>query len=249
MRKTALITGASKRIGRSIAIKLAELDYDIVITFNNAKKETDELKSYIEKNYSVRVGVLKADLRKRQEVTEVIDHMKKNYQNWSLLINNASIFNRSKFLDQNCEIEFQDNLSIHLLSPIFLIQEFTKIVRLNKINDAQIINLLDKNIARFDTHNFYYLLTKKFLASATQMMALEIAPDVRINGIAPGLILADQNSDNPQKEIEHYSKIIPLKKIGELKNITDTIEFILKNNFITGQIIAIDGGASLNHAG
>ena len=101
---------------------------------------------------------------------------------------------------------------------------------------------MDKNIARYETKNFYYLLTKKFLASATKMIALQLAPQVRVNGISPGIIL-------PNDQEKDYHQIIPMKKIGEPKNITQTIEFLLNNNFITGQIIAIDGGASLNHAG
>ena len=248
-RNTALVTGGSKRIGRAIAIKLAELNYDLVITYNNSKAEAEKLAKLIEKKYSVNTSIFKADLRNQEEVKALLDFMVKNFGNWNLLINNASIFNPSKFLGNNACEEWQDNLAIHMLSPIYLIKEFTKQVIANKIKDAQVINMLDKNIARHDTKNFYYLLTKKFLATATKMIALEIAPNVRINGISPGSILASIDSKNPQKELEILSKIIPLKKIGDVENIIQSLEFLLKNNFITGQIIAIDGGASLNHAG
>ena len=248
-RSTALVTGGSKRIGRAIAIKLAELNYDLVITYNNSKAEAEKLAKLIEKKYSVNTSIFKADLRNQEEVKALLDFMVKNFGNWNLLINNASIFNPSKFLGNNACEEWQDNLAIHMLSPIYLIKEFTKQVIANKIKDAQVINMLDKNIARHDTKNFYYLLTKKFLATATKMIALEIAPNVRINGISPGSILASIDSKNPQKELEILSKIIPLKKIGDVENIIQSLEFLLKNNFITGQIIAIDGGASLNHAG
>jgi NAD(P)-dependent dehydrogenase (short-subunit alcohol dehydrogenase family) len=248
-RSTALVTGGSKRIGRAIAIKLAELNYDLVITYNNSKAEAEKLAKLIEKKYSVNTSIFKADLRNQEEVKALLDFMVKNFGNWNLLINNASIFNPSKFLGNNACEEWQDNLAIHMLSPIYLIKEFTKQVIANKIKDAQVINMLDKNIARHDTKNFYYLLTKKFLATATKMIALEIAPNVRINGISPGKILASIDSKNPQKELEILSKIIPLKKIGDVENIIQSLEFLLKNNFITGQIIAIDGGASLNHAG
>jgi NAD(P)-dependent dehydrogenase (short-subunit alcohol dehydrogenase family) len=248
-RNTALVTGGSKRIGRAIAIKLAELNYDLVITYNNSKAEAEKLAKLIEKKYSVNTSIFKADLRNQEEVKALLDFMVKNFGNWNLLINNASIFNPSKFLGNNACEEWQDNLAIHMLSPIYLIKEFTKQVIANKIKDAQVINMLDKNIARHDTKNFYYLLTKKFLATATKMIALEIAPNVRINGISPGKILASIDSKNPQKELDILSKIIPLKKIGDVESIIQSLEFLIKNNFITGQIIAIDGGASLNHAG
>jgi len=246
---TALITGGSKRLGRAIAIKLAELNYDVVITYNNSKDEAEKLSKLIEKKYQVKASIFKVDLRKNQEVKALLDFMVANFGNWNLLINNASIFNTSKFLANDDCHEWQDNLSIHLLSPIFLIKEFAKQVLKNKVKDAQVINMLDKNIARHDTKYFYYLLTKKFLATATKMIALEIAPNVRINGIAPGKILGNINNKSPQKELEVQSKIVPLKKIGDVENIIQSLEFLIKNNFITGQIISIDGGSSLNHAG
>jgi len=248
-RKTALITGGSKRIGREISLKLAELNYDLVIHYNNSKDEAEKLANLIEKKYSVKVSVFKADLLNHQELKSLVDFMKKNFFNWNLLINNASFFNKSKFLDEDFQKDWQDNLDIHLMAPIYLIKEFTKQVLINKIDDAQVINMLDKNIARHDTKYFNYLITKKFLATATKMIALEIAPNVRINGISPGLTLASINSDNPQKELEMLSAIIPLKKTGNIENILQTLEFLIKNKFITGQIISIDGGSSLNHAG
>ncbi len=248
-RKTALITGGSKRIGREISLKLAELNYDLVIHYNNSKDEAEKLARLIEKKYSVRVSVFKADLLNHQELKSLVDFMKKNFFNWSLLINNASFFYKSKFLDEDFQKDWQNNLDIHLMVPIYLIKEFTQHVLTNKIDDAQVINMLDKNIARHDTKYFNYLITKKFLATATKMIALEIAPNVRINGISPGLTLASIDSDNPQKELEMLSAIIPLKKTGNIENILQTLEFLIKNKFITGQIISIDGGSSLNHAG
>lgn len=248
-RKTALITGGSKRIGREISLKLAELNYDLVIHYNNSKDEAEKLARLIEKKYSVKVSVFKADLLNHQELKSLVDFMKKNFFNWSLLINNASFFYKSKFLDEDFQKDWQNNLDIHLMVPIYLIKEFTQHVLTNKIDDAQVINMLDKNIARHDTKYFNYLITKKFLATATKMIALEIAPNVRINGISPGLTLASIDSDNPQKELEMLSAIIPLKKTGNIENILQTLEFLIKNKFITGQIISIDGGSSLNHAG
>ncbi len=240
--KTALITGGSIRIGKEIAITLAKLNFNLVINFKSSESQAQELAKFIEEKYCVKVSIFQADLFKQNEVKKLSDFMITNFSDWNLLINNASIFKPSNFLSDDAEIQFNENLSIHLSSPIFLMQEFAKAVKKNHNENAQIINILDKNIARYETKNFYYLLTKKFLASATKMIALQLAPQVRVNGISPGIIL-------PNDQEKDYHQIIPMKKIGEPKNITQTIEFLLKNNFITGQIIAIDGGASLNHAG
>jgi short-subunit dehydrogenase len=107
--------------------------------------------------------------------------------------------------------------------------------------------MLDKNIARTDTIHFYYLLSKKFLAEFTKMLALEVAPNIRVNGIAPGYIIPEKNVS--AEYVEKTPKLIPLQKIGNVKNIVQTLEFLLENDFINGQILSIDGGASLNHAG
>ena len=107
--------------------------------------------------------------------------------------------------------------------------------------------MLDKNIARTDTAYFYYLLSKKFLAEFTKMLALEVAPHIRVNGIAPGYVVLETIV-----RTEYAEKIItkiPLQKICDIKNIVQTLEFLLENDFINGQILSIDGGASLNHAG
>ena len=81
------------------------------------------------------------------------------------------------------------------------------------------------------------------------MLSLELAPHIRVNGIAPGFILSSVNDSNPQAEKEKIGKLIPLKHIGNPSKITSALDFLLTNNFITGQIIFVDGGASLNHAG
>ena len=242
----ALITGGSKRIGKEIAIFLARKGYDIVIHYNKSKKDAEELANFLSENYKIKTAIIDGDLSTKLSIKKIINFMTKNHKNWQLLINNASIFNKSNFIE-NIEDEFENNLNIHLISPLYLSNYFAKFVYKNSIQNAQIINMIDKNIARYDTINFYYLLSKKFLAEFTKMLALQLAPKIRVNGISPGYILPEVNSTSDN--IEKSSKIIPLKKIGNPKNIIQTLEFLLKNDFITGQILSIDGGASLNHAG
>ncbi len=242
---TALITGAAKRIGHEIALTLASLGYEIVIHYNHSKKEALELSKKITKKYQIKTSLVAADLSNKNEIKKLADFMVNNFANWNLLINNASIFDKSKLLDFNDQNLF-DNINIHLVAPLFLSQAFAKNVKQKRIQDSQIINLIDKNITRIETSYFYYLLSKKFLAELTKMSALELAPDVRVNGIAPGFILPEESENLRVKNIE---KKIPLRKAGDVKNITQTVEFLLKNKFISGEIIFVDGAASLNHAG
>lgn len=245
-KNTALITGASQRLGKEMAICLAKKGFDLVIHYNKSQAQATQLLQELKQNYKINGAIIDGDLSDKSSAKKIANFMFENYPNWNLLINNSSIFNKSKFLDDLDE-EFENNLAIHLTSPLYLSHFFAKNVIAKKIKNAQIINMLDKNIARTDTAYFYYLLSKKFLAEFTKMLALEIAPHIRVNGIAPGYVALETIVST-----EYAEKIItkiPLQKICDIKNIVQTLEFLLENDFINGQILSIDGGASLNHAG
>ena len=244
-----LITGAAKRLGREMAYTLAANGFDIAIHYNNSKIEAQKLADEIKRKFKVRCEIFQGNLQQSATAKKLVTNAIKKFPNLNLLINNASIFRESKFLTAQ-ESELMDNLNIHFISPLILAKEFSKHVIANKIKDAQIINMVDKNIVRFDTNYFYYLLTKKNLAELTKMLALELAPHVRVNGIAPGFILNNVNEKKTSPEyVEKLIKRIPLHKKGDVKNICQTLEFLLENNFISGEIIFVDGAASLNHAG
>lgn len=252
MKKTnnlALITGGAKRIGREIAFTLAQKNYDILLSYNNSKKAAQDLSNEIKDKFPVDCQIFQSDLSDITQVKSLADFALEISKNWTLLINNASIFHKSKFLDKG-QKELFDNMNIHLFSPLFLAKELAINAAKNSLQNCQIINLIDKNIARYDTSYFYYLLSKKSLAELTKMLALELAPNIRVNGISPGFILnpIDENGELNTKSVEIIKKI-PLQKKGDVKNICQTVEFLLNNDFVNGQIISIDGGASLNHAG
>lgn len=244
-----LITGSAKRIGREMAFTLAAKGFDIAIHYNNSKAEALKLADEIKNKFKVKSEIFYCDLQQPTTVKKLAMDVIKKFPNLNLLINNASIFRESKFLTAP-ENELLDNLNTHFISPLILAKEFAKHVIANKIKAAQIINIVDKNIVRFDTNYFYYLLSKKNLAELTKMLALELAPHIRVNGIAPGFILNSVNAKDVSEEyVQKLVKKIPLHKKGDVKNICQTIEFLLANDFISGEIIFVDGAASLNHAG
>jgi pteridine reductase len=245
---TALITGAAKRIGRELALELAAKGFDIVVSYKDSDADAKKLIKEIEKKFAVKCGIFGADLADPKQVKKLADFVKKNFSNWNLLINNASIFRKSKFLSAP-DSELMENMNIHLISPLILAKEFAKNVIAKKIKNAQVINMIDKNIARYDTSYFYYLLSKKSLAEFTKMLAVEIAPEVRVNGIAPGFILNSIDEKKPSEETKKLIAKIPLRTKGEIENICQAMTFLLENKFVNGQILFIDGGASLNHAG
>ncbi len=242
--KAALITGGAKRIGREISILLASQGFDIAISYNKSKSEAQKLAREITQKYQVNYAIFAADLCDQNQAKNLINAVQRSFPHLNLVINNASIFNKSKFLDGS-DHEMITNLNVHFISPLIIAKEFAK----KAPSNSQIINIIDKNIVRYDTQYFYYLLSKKALGELTKMLSLQLAPHIRVNGIAPGFILDPIDQKLDKSEMEKIVKKIPLQRKGNPKNICQSVDFLVNNDFINGQIIFVDGGASLNHAG
>ena len=235
-RGTALITGGAKRIGRCIVLKLVELGYTVAIHYNRSSKEAQQLNKTILLQGG-RSEIFSCDLLNEKNVKKLISKVIQKFPDLNLLINNASIFDRDSLV--NCSVKnFKNHFAIHVQTPFWLSQNFAKICK-----KGHIINILDTNIVKNETQHFSYLLSKKTLAHLTEMSAVELAPIIRVNAFAPGFILPPVKIQN--SNLQRFNKNIPLAKQGNTANITDSLEFLIKNDYLTGQILFNDGGAHL----
>jgi len=153
------------------------------------------------------------------------------------LINNASVFSPSKIKTLSIQ-ELNHTLAINSIAPFKLSQHMAKQKR-----KGSIINILDSRVKRYDMNYAAYQLSKNMLYQMTEMMAVEFAPQIRVNGIAPGIILPPDGKDE-----SHIRKLIHrnlFNRSGKLSDITDTVLFLLSNTFITGEVLFIDGGQNL----
>lgn len=235
--KIALITGASKRIGRAVAIALAEEGVGI-IAHDRKSLETDIAKVCDEVvNCGAKSWKIVADLEKEEEYASLIERSIQTAGSLDILINNASIFLPNTIMN----VGFRDitqHLQVNAWTPFVLSREFAKLAMRGKI-----INLLDTRIAGYDRTHVAYILSKRMLATMTKMCALEFAPAISVNGVAPGLILPPAGKDDVY--LERLAQTIPLRRHGGLGDITDAALYLLKSDFITGQIIYVDGGRHL----
>ena len=235
-KQSALITGAARRIGRETASFLASLGFDIALHYSTSKKAAEETAEEI-RTMNVECILYQADLEQKASVLDLIPRVKKDFPNLSLLVNNASTFNKAKITETEWEL-FENHMAINFRAPFFLSRAYA----LN-FSSGHIINILDTKINNNSSLYSSYTLSKKVLAEFTKMAALEFAPSIRVNGLAPGFILLPENHE------EGYEKIllrkIPLKKQGEIKNLLDSIGFLLHNEYLTGQIVYVDGGQGL----
>ena len=231
-----LITGGAKRIGETIALHLSSLGYAIALHHNHSHTDVQRLARKI-KEQGGWCEIFKADLAKENETVPLIKNVLKKLPNLKVLINNASIFERSNLHTEDLKI-FDRHMAINLKAPYILSIQFAK-----HCKSGQIINLLETNIVKNKLTHVAYLLSKKALASLTNLSAVEFAPNIRVNGVAPGFILPPVKRSNAY--IKKLLDEIPLKHQGNPLDIAKAIQFLLEHEYLTGQIIFVDGGQHL----
>ncbi len=234
--RTALVTGAAKRLGREIALYLAQSGYHIALHYHNSKPEAMATARAIDK-LGVRCELFSTDLAEESQVLKLMPEVVKAFPGLNLLINSASIFVPNQFGATDLTL-FKDHWAINYKAPYILSCEFVRLVK-----KGQIINLVDTNVVKNKTKYADYLMTKKALLEFTKMAAVQWGPAVRVNGISPGMILPPVNNQ-PDDRLKRAQKI-PLQRVGNPVYITKSVQFLLDNDYITGQIIANDGGESL----
>jgi len=237
--KNLLITGGSMRIGREIAIHFSKKGWNIAIHYFKSSSEAKKLKSIIEKN-SVKVVLIKADLKNIKQVEKIIPTATKKIGKIDCLINNAALFEKDDILNFTKK-SWNDHLNINLMAPAILIKHFVKQASKEKISD--IINIIDQRVFRLTPVFMSYTLSKSALYTLTKTMAMRLSPYIKVNGIAPGPTIKSK-----RQSTKHFNKQAGstlLKKPVGPDDICDTVEFLINNNSITGQVIAVDSGQNL----
>jgi len=233
MRKVALVTGGAKRIGYHIALHLAKLDYDIAIHYNNSYNEAKNGKKIIEES-GKKCELFNLDFNENFN-SNLIENVVEKFGRLDLLINNSSIFLRENLLTSTDE-SFDKIMNINLKMPYILIRDFGLYCKNNE-KEGSVINIVDSIIKKNNYNYFIYSLSRKSLRDLTVLSAKELAPFVRVNGIALGFILGQENEN-----LEQYIDKIPMKQLGDIDDITKSVSFILENKYLTGEVIFLDGG-------
>ena len=237
MKTYALITGGSDRIGKAVAIHLAKQGYHLVLHYNSAKEKAENLQMHIESTYKVKVELLQINFLEENDFDHIFEDFKKKNITIEVLVNCASDFIPSSFNEQGSEL-FDKEMTINLKIPYLLTKAFARV-----FGKGNIINFVDTKVAKNKTVHLDYILSKKLLKDFTKISAVELAPNIRVNAIAPGLILPPEGKD--ESYLLNLAKDIPLKTIGNLDEILKAFQFILDSYFFTGQILYIDGGEHL----
>ena len=241
MNKTILITGAAKRIGREMALSFFSKGWDIVIHYNGSKEEAEALADKMNFERSNSAMIAQANLDNANEVTQLVEKTLSKNSRIDALINNASTFYPTPigtFTEENWNALMGSNLK----APLFLIQSFYKELEKNK---GFIINVTDINVDKALVNHSIYLAAKSGLQTLTRSLAKELAPNIRVNAIAPGAILEPPNVEWTTEQKNNIINTVPMKRMGTEKDIVDAAIYLSEAEYVTGQILNIDGGKSL----
>jgi NAD(P)-dependent dehydrogenase (short-subunit alcohol dehydrogenase family) len=230
--KTVLITGAAKRVGRHIALYLADIGYDIAIHYNKSATEAQELAKII-KAKGRNAYLVQADLSDEMQLSDIYN----NLPHIDCLINNAAVFEKDNLANLTHK-SFNQHLSVNLYAPLQLIAGF---VKQYQGCEGNIINITDGIIGWSISENFLsYAISKQALQNSVKLLVAELAPNIKINTIAAGATL--QGHQDKADTFDKIKNLMPLQKTSNPDEICASIKFIINNPSITGQVISLAGG-------
>ena len=238
--KNVLITGAATRVGRAIAIHFAEKGWNVALHYFRSSSKAKELKKIIGQNF-VKVALIKAYLKNPKQTEKIFLLAKKKLGNIDCLVNNAALFEKDDILNFTVK-SWNEHLNINLLAPTILTKQFAK--QASKKTFSNIINIIDQRIFNLTPYFMSYTISKTGLQTLTKTMAMRLGPNIKVNGIAPGPTIKSKRQTNTH--FKNQIKSTLLKKTVRLQDICDTVDFLINNDSITGQIIAVDSGQNLS---
>jgi len=233
-----LITGGAKRLGKEMALSLAQKGWDVALHFRNSESDAETTQQRIEKT-GVVCRLFQANLERAQEAVDMLKKVLKEFPELDLLVNNASVFDESPLVTVDEEV-FDRQFDVNFKSPFFMTQQYIK-----NCQSGHVVNILDTKIqsnraGRFTAYN----LSKKALMHLTQMSAIDLAPRFRVNAIAPGPVLKASHASEEEFQIRIQQTPLKLEIPGS--SIVSALNYLIGNPNLTGEILYCDNGSHLN---
>ena len=244
MKPVALVTGSSRGIGKATIIEFAKKGYDVVINYLSSEEEALKLKKMIEETYQVQVLAIQADVSKEEEVKNMVEEVIHTFGHIDCLVNNAGIAIDTTFEDKTVE-NFRRTLDVNLIGT-FLVSKYVGKYMLEK-KEGTIINISSTNgIDTYYPYSLDYDASKAGIISLTKNLALQYAPYIRVNSIAPGWVLTEMNQELDPEFVESEQQKCLLKRFAEPEEIAQVAVFLASRDasYINGEVIRVDGGVN-----
>ncbi len=233
MEKVALVTGGDRGIGRAISLALAKKGYAIAINYRKNKDKAEETMKMIEE-MGGKAMIVKFDVRKRDEVREGVKRIIDEFGRIDVLVNNAGILGKNSKFEEIDDDDWDNVLNTNLKGAFIVTQEVTKYMKKGKI--VNIASIAGRNGGTVGVH---YAASKAGIIGLTFALASQLAPNILVNGVAPGPVDTELLSEEKKREL---SKLTPLGRIARPEEIAHAVIFLIENDYVNGTIIDINGG-------
>lgn len=242
MNKVVLVTGSSRGIGKAIVEDFAQKGYNVVINYIKENEEAEKLKKELEKKYKIKALCIKADVSNENEVKDMIRAIINEFEKIDVLVNNAGVAIDKEFEDRTVE-DWKKTLNVNLIGP-FIVSKYVG-HEMEKNKSGKIINISSTNgINTFFPTSIDYDASKAGLINLTHNLAIQFAPYINVNCVAPGWVNTDMNKELPKELIEEETNKIYKKRFAEPSEIAKVVTFLASNDadFINDEVIKVDGG-------
>jgi pteridine reductase len=237
--KVALVTGAAKRVGRAIVLALAERGAEVVVHYKGSEREAQEVVAQA-KRLSGKPVAVRGDLAVPADIARVVEVAMQAFGRIEVLVNNAAIFYRTPFASVT-EADWDRALDVNLKAPFLLSRKVGEIML--RQGRGKIVNLADIAGEKVWTDFIPYSVSKAGVIALTKGLAKALAPSVQVNAIAPGAILLPDGATDEERE--QAIRRIPLQRLGSPEDIARAVVYLVENDFITGEVLSLDGGQRL----
>ena len=242
MNKNVLVTGGTRGIGEAISREFAKKGYDLIINYVNSNEKAQNLKQELEKEYKIKVLLIQANISNEKEIKNMVDIAIKEFGRIDVLVNNAGIVIDREFEDRTIE-DWKKTLDINLIAPFVL----TKLVgkEMMKQKSGAIINISSTNgLNTYYPTSVDYDASKSGLISLTYDSAVQFAPYVRVNCVAPGWVNTEMNKELPEDFVKEETERILVKRFAEPEEIAKVVAFLASEDasYVNSTVIKVDGG-------
>jgi NAD(P)-dependent dehydrogenase (short-subunit alcohol dehydrogenase family) len=238
--RTAIVTGGAVRLGRALAVRLAAEGVHVCLHYHESGVAAEDALEQIRRS-GVRGTAIQADFsRPVTAARDVLQHAGTVLGSVGILVNSAAIFSPDSLAGLQ-EADWDRHLNINLKAPVFLSQAFARQVPPDQV--GQIVNIVDWRASRPVPGHLAYTVAKGGLITATRLLARELAPRIRVNAIAPGAVLPPPGE--PDAYLQRLAERIPLRRTGGPDDVADALVFLLRSDFITGEVLHVTGGEEL----
>ena len=245
--KTALVTGGAKRIGASICLRLAQQGVHVAFSYRSSRQEASHTREGIQ-SQGVQGLAIEADLSRLDECERLVGQVQETLGQVDILVNNASIFPKTRLVDflgqrEFFEGQFDQLYRLHMKAPLFLGMHLG--LKMKEQGWGRIVNITDRVVSRGQAYPHWalYLATKYGLYGLTQALAVELSPEVTVNSIAPGLVIPPP--DFSESEVERLRQRIPLRREASPQEIAEDVLHLIRSQAKTGSVVVTDGGSGL----